>query len=520
LAGADGNNITIEATKNSGNDTSDTSGGTGILDIVIKYKGVTKETYVGLTFANATGDTSATIKINDAVSGSQYITVSSQVTNNHASGEQFNTSFATAVTFTLTGGATGGQSEKATGNVQGATAGVAANHFLLTAENEGAWADGLTADITAGLEAASTTTYGTFDMVIKLDGGEKERWTEVSLDATHNRYVLTLLNNYSDYVRVSNVATPTKAANTSVTSGTYSLVGGSDGTAVLASDYTTALAYLDQVTGDLLINLPGVSSSSEVNSALAYASTRGTGFVVIDPDPTATTAAAAVTVVSPYSNSGYGAVYYPAVTAADPTKTGPASLRTSAVGGAVMAIYAKAERLKSVAQAPAGFNYDLANVFGLIATYTEAEEGTLYSSGINPIRLVPGTGAILNGTRTLAVTSPERYIPIRRTLNFVKARMKEITKFAVFEPNDANLREQVTEVVTQELRGLWGKGGLKGGTSDLAFYVTCDGTNNTSTTVANGEIHVEVGLALQYPAEFVIINVSQWTGGSNAVDTL
>jgi hypothetical protein len=297
-------------------------------------------------------------------------------------------------------------------------------------------------------------------------------------------------------------------------------LGGSDGTAVLASDYTTALAYLDQVTGDLLINLPGVSSSSEVNSALAYATTRGTGFVIIDPDATATTAAAALTVVSPYTNSGYGAVYYPAVTAADPTKTGPASLRTSAVGGAVMAIYAKAERLKSVAQAPAGFNYDLANVFGLVATYTEADEGSLYSSGINPIRLVPGTGAILNGTRTLATTSPARYIPIRRTLNFVKARMKVITQFAIFEPNDSNLRERITEVVSQELRGLWGKGGLKGGTSDLAFYVTCDGTNNTSSTVANGEIHVEVGLALQYPAEFVIINVSQWTGGSNAVDTL
>ena len=520
LAGADGNNITIEATKNENNDTSATSGGTGILDIVVKYKGVTKETFAALTFANATGATSATIQVNDTVSGSQYITVSSQVTNNHASGAQFHTSFATAVTFTLAGGADIGQSEKATGNVQGTTAGVAANHFLLTAENAGAWANGLTAETTAGLEAASTTSYGTFDVVIKLDGGEKERWTEVSLDATHNRYVLSLLNNYSDYVRVSNVATPTKAANTSVTSGTYSLVGGSDGVAVDASDYTNALGYLDQVTGDLLINLPGVSSSSEVNSALSYASTRGTGFVIIDPDLTATTAAAAVTAVSPYSNSGYGAVYYPAVTAADPTKTGPASLRTSAVGGAVMAIYAKAERLKSVAQAPAGFNYDLANVFGLVATYTEAEEGTLYSSGINPIRLVPGTGAILNGTRTLAPTSPERYIPIRRTLNFVKARMKEITKFAVFEPNDSSLREEVTEVVTQELRGLWGKGALKGGTSDLAFYVTCDGTNNTDSTVANGEIHVEVGLALQYPAEFVIVNVSQWTGGSNAVDTL
>ena len=520
LAGVDGDNITLGVTKNASNPDSSTTGGGAIIDLVVKYKGVTKETFTGLTFANATADTSATIAVNHAVTGSQYITVSAQPTDSNVTGVKISTAFTTEVIYTLASGATGGKSEKATGYVRGTIAGVSANYFLLTAENEGAWAGGLTVEVTAGLEAASTTSYGTFDMVVKLDGAEKERWTEVSIDATHNRYVLTLLNNYSDNVRVSSVVTPTKAANTVVTAGTYSLLGGSDGTAVLASDYTTALAYLDQVTGDLLINLPGVSTSSEVNSALAYASTRGTGFVIIDPDATATTAAAALSVVSPYSNSGYGAVYYPAVTAADPTKTGPASLRTSAVGGAVMAIYAKAERLKSVAQAPAGFNYDLANVFGLVATYTEADEGSLYSSGINPIRLVPGTGAILNGTRTLATTSPARYIPIRRTLNFVKARMKVITQFAIFEPNDSNLRERITEVVSQELRGLWGKGGLKGGTSDLAFYVTCDGTNNTSSTVANGEIHVEVGLALQYPAEFVIINVSQWTGGSNAVDTL
>ena len=44
--------------------------------------------------------------------------------------------------------------------------------------------------------------------------------------------------------------------------------------------------------------------------------------------------------------------------------------------------------------------------------------------------------------------------------------------------------------------------------------------NNTSATVANGELHVAVGLALLYPTEFVIVNVSQWTGGSNAVDIL
>ena len=173
-----------------------------------------------------------------------------------------------------------------------------------------------------------------------------------------------------------------------------------------------------------------------------------------------------------------------------------------------------------MAKAPAGFSMDLANVYGLKANYTEAEEGTLYAANINPLRLIPGTGAIINGTRTLAVSSPARYIPVRRTLNYVKARMKEITQFAVFEPNDSFIRERIKEVVSNELRSLWGKGGLKGTTADSSYYVTCDGTNNTAVTIANGELNVEVGLALLYPTEFVIINVSQWTGGSSTAETL
>mgnify|MGYP006079805327 CR=1 FL=1 len=520
LAGADGDNVTIVVTKNASNPDASTAGGSGILDVTVKYKDVTKETYVGLTFANNTGAGSATVAVNDAVTGSQYITVSAQSTDSNTTGAKFNTAFTSDITYTLAGGATSGVSSKATGQVRGTTAGVTANHFLLTAQNAGAWGNDLTAVVTAGLESATATSYGTFDLVINLNGVEKERWTEVSLDSTHNRSVETLLDTYSDYVTCSSAATPAKATNTSVTAGTYILVGGSNGTAVVATDYTTSIAYLDQVTGDLLINLPGVYGSSEVNTATSYAATRGTGFVIIDPDPTATTASQAVTAVAAYTNTGYGAVYYPAVTGPDPTKTGPSALRTNALGGAVSAVFLRAERMHSVAKAPAGFNLDIPNVFGLKATYTEAEEGTLYNANINPIRLVPGTGAIINGTRTLAKTSPDRYIPIRRTLNYVKAQMKEVTQFAVFEPNDPHLRERVVQVTTNFLRGLWAKGGLKGGNHTQAFYVTCDGTNNTAATIANGELHVEVGLALLYPTEFVIVSVSQWTGGSNAVDTL
>ena len=520
LQGVDGNNVTIHCTKNASNPDSSTTGGSGILDVVVKYKGVTKETFVGLTFDNSTGATSATIVVNDAVTGSQYITVSAQSHASNVTGAKFNTAFASEVAYTLAGGATGGTAAKATGYVRGTTAGTTANHFLLTAENSGAWGSDLTVEVSAGDESASATTYGTFTMIVKLAGAEKERWTEVSLDSTNARYVLSLLNNYSDYLRVSNVAAPTKATNTAVSAGTYSLVGGSDGTAALAADYNTSLGYLDQVTGDLVINLPGVSDSTSVNFALAYAETRGTGFIIIDPDTTVTTAAAAVTAVSPYSNSGYGAVYYPGATMSDPTKTGPAALRTAPLGGAVMAIYGKAERMHSVAKAPAGFTLELANVFGLVANFTEAEEGTLYDSNINPVRLVPGTGAIVNGTRTLAPTAPAKYIPIRRTLNYVKARAKTLTEFAVFEPNDVNLRQKVVTILQQELRNLWSKGGLKGANETQAFYVTCNASNNTASTIGNGELHVEVGLALQYPAEYIIVNVSQWTGGANAVEIL
>ena len=520
LAGADGNNITIGVTKAATNPDSSTTDGSGILDITVKYKGVIKETFATLTFDTISDPDACTAVINHAVSGSQHIGVSGQVQGGNVTGAKFAAAFGTEVIYTLVGGVTGGQAEKATAYVRGTDGGASVNYFLLTAENAGAWGSGLSVEIVGGDESASTTTYGTFAVIVKLDGAEKERWNEVSIDTTNARCIESLLNNYSDYLRVSALATPTKAQSATVSLGTYSLVGGSDGTAVLAADYLTGLGLLDQVTGDLVINMPGVTDAASVNHALSYAATRGTGFIIIDPDTSLTTASEAVTAVAPYDNSGYGAVYYPGATVSDPTKTGPAALRTAPLGGAVMAIYGKAERMHSVAKAPAGYTLELANVFGLVSNYTESEEGNLYDANINPIRLVPGTGAIVNGTRTLAKTAPAKYIPVRRTLNFVKSRMKDLTQFAVFEPNDVTLRQRVISVIQSDLRTLWSHGGLKGTSESQAFYVTCDATNNTTSTIANGELHVEVGLALQYPAEFIIINVSQWTGGANAVETL
>jgi len=75
-------------------------------------------------------------------------------------------------------------------------------------------------------------------------------------------------------------------------------------------------------------------------------------------------------------------------------------------------------------------------------------------------------------------------------------------------------------VVSSFLSEFYRSGGLVGDNASQAFFVVCNTTNNTTTSIDQGIVNVEVGVALQYPAEFIVINLSQWTGGSNAVESL
>jgi len=93
--------------------------------------------------------------------------------------------------------------------------------------------------------------------------------------------------------------------------------------------------------------------------------------------------------------------------------------------------------------------------------------------------------------------------------------MVAITNFAVFEPNDWMLWNMVTSILSQFLTEFWQSGGLQGTSAAEAFFVTCDDTNNTAQSIQQGVVNVEVGVALQYPAEFVVISIGQWAGGQS-----
>jgi len=159
----------------------------------------------------------------------------------------------------------------------------------------------------------------------------------------------------------------------------------------------------------------------------------------------------------------------------------------------------------------------LRNVFGLVANLTEAEQGSLYKTEqMNVFSIVPGVGAIINGARTQQRNASTKFITVRRSLNFLKQALKDSTAYALFEPNDARLYEDLTVRITSLLTTFWGSGGLKGKTTGEAFYVVCNSSNNSEQSVENGIVNIQVGVALQTPAEFIVINISQFTGGSTA----
>jgi hypothetical protein len=438
------------------------------------------------------------------------------------------------------------------GSVQGTiSGGSTATLFKVQAKSKGTWANwvaagssatekGLRISILTGLRngidpsittpVAGTGTPRTFSVAVFFNGVEIERWTEVSLDPDAPQYAPTIINNYSNYIDIVDVdagltaGVPYTLLNTTTSlsstvqykigdSTSGSDVDGTDGT-VTDADWQSALDSLNTVSGSMLINLVGQTTASLVNKATTYAESRGNGFVIIDPDPTQLLTVGITGLTDSYNKSSYGAVYYPMLKMPDPSRSGSATLRDTYPGGAIAGLFARVEQERTVAKAPAGYAYELRNVYGLSKTFTETEVGLLYDAHVNTLKSIPGGGVVSNGARTLKRTDITKFVPVRRTLNYIKENVESIANSSVFEPNGERVWTDLNTRISRFLSDFWAAGGLKGRNATEAFYIICDATNNPPYAVENGELHVEVGVALQSPAEFIIINISQFSGGS------
>jgi phage tail sheath protein FI len=117
------------------------------------------------------------------------------------------------------------------------------------------------------------------------------------------------------------------------------------------------------------------------------------------------------------------------------------------------------------------------------------------------------------GARTLkqSGSTADKYVAMRRSLNYLRKRITDLTQFAVFENNNETLWAQVRTVLGVFLNEYRNQGGLRGATPAAAYFIKCDAENNTPVDIANGIVNIEVGVALEYPAEFVVITLAQKT---------
>lgn len=395
---------------------------------------------------------------------------------------------------------------------------------LLTtaAKNPGAWGNLVYVEIT------DVGITGRFNMNVRLGGVADqfvvERWTDLTLDPTDSRYAPSLVNSPTSgsiYITITNLFAGTwvAAVNTpaaSATPGGDVLTTGADGAAPTTGatgQLWTTVGTLSAVDDFITVNVPNVVDTATVNAIITTIESLPAAFLVIDCAP-ALTPAQAVTAASAYNVSSYAAMYYPRLTVADPSNTIPGATKLIAPGGPVLGVYSTTDALRGTFRSPAGVTARLNGVVALEYKALDSELDALNVGRVNAIRTIPGAGFCVFGARTLKYNQIDRYISARRTLISIRIALINATRFAAFEPNNDDLWLQLREACGRILLELWQDGGLRGNSAEEAFYVKCDSENNPQSAINNGEVRVEVGVALDTPAEFIILRIGQFDSGS------
>ena len=406
-----------------------------------------------------------------------------------ATGVLKTTDASTWITFTAKGKGTYGN------NLRVSLVKNAANLWDLTVLREAGVADTI---------ASGLVTAGSGDDV------SLETFTNLTLATFDHQDVVNILGLRSNYITAT--WNPASSAKTiaSGTSFVIPLAAGADGSAGL--DYSGTTTALGGLNRPLVLFAPGVVDTTTLGVLNTFAAANES-FVVVDTAANIAPAAA-VTFAGTLTASASTAVYSPWVWVPDPTsasRDGVAKVPPSgAVAGAILATDAS----RGVFKTPAGVEVNVPGVVALEREFTSVELDVLANGTppVNAIRIIPGVGPAIMGGRTLKTTDATRFINIRRSLNHLTFELQNRLLFAVHRNNDLTLWNQAKTIVDAYLTSFWTQGGLRGGTKSQAFYVKIDSENNSANDIANGVLNIEIGVALQYPAEFIRINLTQQTG--------
>lgn len=129
----------------------------------------------------------------------------------------------------------------------------------------------------------------------------------------------------------------------------------------------------------------------------------------------------------------------------------------------------------------------LANAVKLAFNPGQAARDRLYSSRINPVVTLPGSGTVLYGDKTaLAYESAFDRINVRRLFITIEKAIESAANAQLFEFNDAGTRINFLNIVEPYLRDVQAKRGI------TDFLVVCDDTNNTPDVIDRNEFIADI----------------------------
>ena len=406
--------------------------------------------------------------------------------------------------------------------------------FTVNAKSPGTWGNTLSVAVDI-VQTGGTVVYTFYVRKEQAPGYsvEVERFQNISSDGTvpgtkRLDYAINDEIYGSKYIRISSLdptLTPTQSFDIPL-----DLQGGADGTAPSVSDLTGAAQdALGVVDGPIILNIVGYRDSNDNFVCTSFDPSgleRGDVFVVNDnydrrPEGQSSEdygqAINSDTVagsIGSFSGNSYVASYTPWIVSPDPALSG--GTLTIPPGGAVAGMMARNDATNGVYQAPAGAQYGgLNNALNVDAKFSDSRLGALNASNINVIRPITGAGIAVMGGRTRKNYAVDKYVNARRTLIYIKETLKRSCEFALFKNNDENLWAALRATAELVLRPVWSANGLKGRNPTEAYNIVCDETINTPAVIASGEVRMEIAIALQTPAEFIVIRVSQFSGGTS-----
>ncbi|MFL6623145.1 MAG: phage tail sheath family protein [Sulfurifustis sp.] len=389
---------------------------------------------------------------------------------------------------------------------------------------------GIQLDLDPGAANAPTASSLEINLQVTM-GAVNVTYDRLSMDPSHPRYLIDVVN-AGDLLTATMVQPPppNTVANAIPRVGAAAALNppqpgtAEDLSMLTAGNFTAAIDTLRAIDDVNFIAVPdrptaaGQLMSTVQQALIAHCELLADRFAVLDSDPGVPLFGANSLEQQRRgldSTRGYAALYAPWLQVV-PQNDGPPIFVPPS--GHVAGIFARSDASRGVHKAPA--NEIVNGALGVERRISLIEQGQLNLLGVNIVQVFQDGGRpVLWGARTTATDTNWQYVNIRRLFLYLEESIQEGIRWAVFEPNNLALWQKLKRTLTDFLTRSWRDGALFGAKAEEAFYVRIDEILNPFSEQQLGRLHIEIGVRPSYPAEFIIVRIGIWDGGSEVSES-